>query len=242
MNLALIPLIGFLAFTLKGITGTGTTTVIVALCSLLIEPKMTIVLASFVNVFGGLSMIKIDPVPLPMRYWIPISILMVIGSILGAWALKVIPKEIFEMVLGIAFLFVSAWFIAKKVVPLTEETSPPQKASLLDLAIGLFGGFCGGFIGVNAPPLVFHFGMHLNKRQLRRLLVLIFIPAAIAQTLTFWWAGMMSQEILIYGLAILPCMVAGIYAGNKAFHKISENLFRRVLGLLLLIVSARLIF
>ncbi len=241
MEYILIPLIGFLAFCLKGITGTGTTTVIVALCSLVIEPKMTIVLASFVNMFGGLAMIGVDPVPLERKYWIPVSITMVIGSILGACALKIIPKEFFEVILGLAFLLVSFWFLFKRPQARTEENPAPAQASNPDLFFGLFSGFCGGFVGVNAPPLVFHFGKALNKRQLRRMLVLIFIPAAIAQTLTFYMNGLMTGQIMLYGLAMLPFMVAGIYAGNRAFHKVSEAGFRRVLGLLLIIVSIKLI-
>ncbi len=242
MEYFLIPLIGFFGFCLKGITGTGTTTVIVALCSLIIEPKLTIVLASFVNMFGGLSMIKVDPVPLPKKYWIPVTVMMIIGSVLGAWALKVVPKDVFEIILGIAFFLVSMWFLFKKTQSKPADHPPPNQATPADMGVGFFGGFCGGFIGSNAPPLVFHFSRYLNKRQMRRLLVLIFLPSAIAQTATFWMNGMLDKQIVIYGLTILPCMILGIYIGNRAFHKISEQFFRRVMGVLLIIVSLKLIF
>ena len=89
---------------MKGVTGTGATTVIVAIGSLFIDPKLTVVLASFVNIFGGLSMIRIDPLPLSRRYWMPISALMVAGSVVGATALEVIPNQQFQLILGGAFL------------------------------------------------------------------------------------------------------------------------------------------
>jgi uncharacterized membrane protein YfcA len=229
-----------LAFFLKGVTGTGTTTVIVAFCSLIIEPKLTIVLASFINIFGGLSMVRIDPLHLAPRYWIPIAILMMAGSVLGAIALKHIPNHQFQLILGVAFLMTALWFLFRVPQP-RDKPRPPASAKAMDLGVGTFAGFCGGFIGINAPPLILYFSRHLDKRYLRRLLVLIFIPAAMAQTATFIVNGLFDRQILIWGLLLFPSMLAGIYLGNHTFHRISENWFRRALGVLLVVVSIRLI-
>lgn len=229
-----------LAFFLKGVTGTGTTTVIVALCSLFVEPKLTIVLASFINIFGGLSMIRVDPLPLKMQYWVPIALLMIVGSVIGAISLAHIPNQQFQLILGGVFFLAALWFLFR--VPRPREMSvQPTRASGLDLLVGWLAGFFGGFIGINAPPLVLHFSRYLDKRYLRRLLVLIFIPAAAAQTVTFWVNGLLTQRVLTWGVLMLPSMIAGIILGNHTFHRISEGWFRRVLGLLLVVVSVRLI-
>lgn len=237
----MIPLVGLVAFFLKGVTGTGTTTVIVALCSLVIDPKMTIVLASFINVFGGLSMVRVDPVPLSVRYWGPIAGLMVAGSVAGAAALKYVPNQQFQLILGAAFFLTALWFLFRAPRPGGAYRSP-SAATAPDLGVGAFSGFCGGFIGINAPPLVLHFSRYLDKRHLRRLLVLIFIPAAMAQTATFVANGLFEQRILVWGLLTFPSMALGIYLGNHTFHKISETGFRRALGAFLVLVSVRLIY
>lgn len=235
-----IPFISFFAFFLKGVTGTGTTTMVVALSSFIIDPKLSIVLASFINMFGGLSMLRIDPVPLPKPFWIPITITMIIGSIIGALTLLYTDSTIFKIILGVVFFLAALWFLFS-----TKATNkaPPlkEKATKSDIGIGLFAGFCGGFIGVNAPPLVLHFGKFLDKRHLRRLLVIIFIPAAIAQTATFWYNGILTPQLIIYALCMIPGMLLGIYVGNKSFHYISETTFKRILAVLLIVVSARLI-
>ena len=240
MEYLLIPLVSLAAFFLKGVTGTGTTTVIVALGSLFIDPKLTIVLASFINIFGGLSMVRVDPVPLSRRYWMPISLLMIAGSVAGAVALNVIPSQQFQLILGGAFLLIALWFLFR--VPAPQEISePPTTAGGMDLGVGTVAGFCGGFIGINAPPLVLHFSRSLDKRRLRRLLVLIFIPAAMAQTATFVANGLFDRQVMVWGLLMLPAMFVGVWLGNRTFHHISESMFRRTLGLLLVFVSIRLI-
>jgi uncharacterized protein len=222
------------------VTGTGTTTVIVALCSLIIDPKLTVVLASFVNIFGGLSMVRVDPLPLTTRYWIPISAFMVCGSVIGAATLKVIPNAQFQLVLGSVFLLTAMWFLLRVPGP-RDHLHPPAKANPMDLMVGTVAGFCGGFVGINAPPLVLHFSRFLDKRYLRRLLVLIFIPAAIAQTATFLTNGLFDKQVFIWGLLLIPSMALGIYLGNRTFHRISEIWFRRALGGFLVVVSVRLI-
>ena len=199
------------------------------------------ILASFVNMFGGFAMLKVDPIPLAPRYWVPVAVAMIIGSVVGALTLKVIPSQSFDLVLGVAFLMTGFWFFFRAASTADLSSSAPTTASSTDLGVGTFAGFCGGFIGVNAPPLVLHFGRHLNKRFLRRLLVLIFIPAAISQTATFAISGMLNEEIIILGVLILPAMVLGIHLGNKAFFLISETTFRRILGVLLVVIATRLI-
>ncbi len=241
MEYLFIPLVALTAFFLKGVTGTGTTTVIVALGSLFIDPKLTIVLASFINVFGGLSMIRVDPLPLSRYYWIPVSVLMVIGSVIGAVTLGIIPNQPFQLILGGTFLLTAFWFLFRAPRP-RERRQTPGKAGAMDLGVGAFAGFCGGFVGINAPPLVLHFGRYLDKRYLRRLLVLIFIPAAMAQTATFTANGLLTLQLVGYGLLMIPAMFIGIFLGNRTFQSISETMFRRILGLLLVFVSARLIF
>ncbi len=236
-----MPVIALIAFFLKGITGTGTSTVIVALASFVISPKWAVILASFINIFGGLAMVYVDPIPLTKRYWLSITVTMIMGSIIGAWTLSIVSNELFNIVLGAAFLLASLWFLFNSSQEKLSEKPAPSTASAEDLTVGTFAGFCGGFIGINAPPLILHFGRMLDKRRLRRLLVLIFIPAAIAQTATFTVAGLLDREIIIIGLLMLPTMVLGIYLGNKAHFRISELAFRRLLGAFLLIVSLRLL-
>ncbi|NBW41394.1 sulfite exporter TauE/SafE family protein [bacterium] len=236
----LVSIIGLLAFYLKGLMGTGTTTVLVSLCSFFLEPKSCIVIASFINVFGGFAMLKIDSVTLPKPFWLPITIAMVVGSVLGAQALSLIDPMLFKLVLGVIFLLVSLWFLLSDVA-ISPNEGRYKVATMADLLIAAFAGLCGGFIGINAPLLVIHFGSYLPKEFLRKLLVIIFIPAAIAQTSTFWINGLLSIREIVLSLTIIPMMLVGVHLGNRAFISISAKQFRIALGLLLMAASMPLL-
>ena len=167
---------------------------------------------------------------------------MIAGSVIGAWSLTALHTRTFDLVFGAACLPLAGWFLFGPPPQTRDQAGVPHFASAADLAVGTFAGFCGGFIGINAPPLLLHFGRVLDKRHLRRLLVLIFIPAAIAQTGTFVWRGEVTRITVLLTISILPAMVAGIGLGNRAFVRISEQTFRRVLGALLLVIGLRLLW
>lgn len=235
-----IILISVAAFYIKGITGTGTTSIIVALGSFFIDPKLTIVLAAFINIFGGVRMVKVDPIEMPIKYWGWIAVFMVLGSIIGAFALVHTPTQAFQILLGIILLTTSIlFFIQKKEQKNTG--SPPNVSNSKDLIAATVSGVFSGYVGISAPPLVYYFGHYLNKRYLRRLLVLVYIPAVTIQTLVFLFNGLFTIEVLIWGLLMLPGMLFGVHLGNIAFNRISESLFRKLLGLLLIIASLRLL-
>ncbi|MCL7931716.1 sulfite exporter TauE/SafE family protein [Halomonas llamarensis] len=240
MEYILVALIGLAAFYIKGVTGTGTTTVIVALGSFVIDPKLTIVLSAFVNIFGGLQMIRVDPVKMSVKYWGRIAAFMVVGSVIGAFALKYTPSREFQIILGLVLLAAAIMFFVQKKVAVDSDSSP-DKADHGDMMAATVSGMFSGYVGISAPPLVYYFGRYLNKRYLRRLLVIVYIPAVTAQTFTFIYNGMFTLDVLIWGLLMLPSMFFGVYMGNLTFNLISESLFRKALGLLLIVASLRLL-
>jgi len=236
-----LSLISLVAFFLKGVMGTGTGTAMMAMATFVIDPKLAVVIAAFTSIFSGLIMLPMDRVTIPARYWLPIAFVMVIGSAAGAMSLRYVPTDIFKVILGVAFILAALWFgfREKKTV---SSMSVPKTSSATDLCVGLFSGYCGGFIGVNASPLIIHFGRYLDKRHLRRLLVLIFIPAAIAQTGTFMANGLFTKDALLYALVMVPGMGIGIWIGNHSHAKIPETWFSRALAVFLVVVSLRLIW
>ncbi len=237
----LIPLFGLIAFILKGMTGTGTATVIIALCTLILPPKDAIVLSAFINIFGGFASLRLDKTKLHLRYWGPVALMMAIGVIIGGTALKFIDARLFEIILGGVFILIALRFIFGKKNDAAKDENAPEIASLTDMGVGLFTGMSGGFIGLKAPPLIAHFGRYLNKANLRRLLILIFIPTALSQSATYYAYGLLTPQIMLYALSTTPMIFIGLYIGNKAFHMMSEALFKRILGVFLIIVSVKLI-
>ena len=221
--------------------GTGTSTVIVAILTLFLGSKEAVILASLVNVLGGFAMLGVDKMRIPPQFLYPSIVAMMIGSGLGALALLHVPHRLFEFLLGLAFIIAAIWFW--RYTPSSEGemsgTEWPPSASPRDIMVSLFAGVCGGFVGINAAPLVIHFGSYLSKRLLRRFLVIIFLPAAIVQSASFSFFGLVTPDLLFYALLMLPGLALGIYAGNHFFLRLSEQRFRRFLAFIIFIIALK---
>lgn len=238
-----LPVVAFMAFFLKGIAGIGVSTVAVPILSLIIGAKQIVVLSSIVNVIGGLVMYKIDPQPASRRYWWPIAILMITGAVAGGITLKLTPLKSFEKILGFAILAAGIWFIIwrGRQKSNTFLDKLPESVRTKDCVIGFLGGFSGGFVGINSPIFILYFGSYLTKGPMRRLLVLILLPSAVTQVITYTCLDLMSSQTVLYALLSLPGLLLGIYFGNRTFFKISEKVFGTILGGVLILLSWGLI-
>ena len=237
----ILALIALMANYLKGVIGTGTGTVMMATSTLIIDPKLAVVVISYISIFSSLAMIRLKSVQLAPTYWAPIALAIAVGSVFGAMALKYVPSDVFKTILGVVFFFAALWFGWKRRLA-TQFPPPPQSPVPTDLAVATGSGFLGGFVGINASPLVMYFGSRLDKLHMRRLFVLIFTASTTVQTATYIANGMMTREAVVLSFFLAPAVLVGIYFGNRTFLRIPEVIFGRILAVFLVLAALRMIW
>lgn len=84
--LCLLPL-AFLTYFCKATTGFGSTIMMVAVGSLIIGPLQALVLAALLEVAGSVILLRLDVTKDARSLWIPLSLAMVLGLILGVFLL-----------------------------------------------------------------------------------------------------------------------------------------------------------
>ena len=91
-----LPLIAFAAFLMKGMTGFGPAIVVVALGSLILPPREVIAMSSVLDTIAGAMLLRMDWNRQGLRFWLPLALAIVTGSIIGSIFLKVIPPASFQ--------------------------------------------------------------------------------------------------------------------------------------------------
>lgn len=236
-----IPLVALLAYFIKGATGFGPALIIVSIGSLLIGPKNAIVLSSILDIVAGAYLVYLDPLKNASRFWLPMAIAIVLGAVTGGIILSIIPEQNFDRIIGIFIFAIGLWFVLgrdKSGSNLMEK--PPDTWSFLDVSITYVAGIGGGLFGISGPLLIFYLGRKFAKHIFRRTLVLIFLASALAKNVTYASTGLLTMEIGWLGLLTIPFVFIGIYLGNHAFFRMSEQIFGRVVGVLLIVISVRL--
>jgi len=181
-------------------------------------------------------------VSIKTSYFGAVCLSLVTGTFLGAQLLKIVPVSLVELGMALMLSIVGTIFVFDINQTPTDRLleSPPEKPSLPDAIMAFVAGLLTGLIGISLPVLLYYFGSYLSKKALRHLIVLLFIPSALVQVIAFGANGLLTQELLVNSIVVLPALFAGIYVGNLVFYRLSEHRFRQYLGLFLYVVAVKL--
>jgi uncharacterized membrane protein YfcA len=113
---------------------------------------------------------------------------------------------------------------------------------LLLLVIGLVTGIMAGMLGIGGaiimiPALVLLMGFSQQMAQGTSLAVML-PPIGILAAYNYWKAG---QVNLIFAIILAVAFIIGSYFGSKYALTISQAVLRKIFGILLLLVAAKML-
>ena len=159
----------------------------------------------------------------------PILISALIGVPIGSQILITSSERLLKTIIVIPLIFFSLlllWNVNLKL----------KRGRFGSSAIGLLGGFLCGSIGLTGPPMALLLCSQEIKREKFRMLIVIFLT--VIGFLTFFyfiWVGLISIDMIVLSLKLLPAMVLGFVVGNSLFGRIDEASFRMMaLGVVLM--------
>jgi uncharacterized membrane protein YfcA len=114
---------------------------------------------------------------------------------------------------------------------------------LILLLIGIVTGIMAGMLGIGGaiimiPALVFLMGFSQQMAQGTSLAVML-PPIGIFAAYNYWKAG---QVNLKFAMILAAAFIVGSYFGSKFALNIPQNILKKVFGLLLLLVAAKMLF
>lgn len=242
LEIALVlGILALFANVVKGLTGFGPAIVFVSIGSLFYDPVEIIVLASLLDVVGGAYLVSLNPDFLENRqYWIPIGLLMVTGAVIGSYMLSVLPTSLFEYLFGGAIILISLWFLSGKS-ELDKDSEGSHDLGIVDGFVGVFSGFCGGFVGMGGPPLVAYLGNKFDKELFRAIIVPVFLMSTSSRVLSYGYLGMIETgNLWIYVFPPIGVLV-GNRIGDHFFDDVQQKWFTILIGIILMLSGIRLL-
>jgi len=173
----------------------------------------------------------------------------VVGSILGSWLTDRLPAEgvLWAFLLLIVLVAIRTFFIQERFV---SEAEVRQRKGL-SVGIGFVAGFAGGGTGTGGGavmiPLALMAGISSNRRVVG-LSNMVMAATALAGTLVHLQAPTVYPGAWTYGhvcIALAPLVFigaqAGSYPGAWLNARMSLRVRRTAMGVLLLVISARIL-
>ena len=183
---------------------------------------------------------------LVVRRWVPTIIL---GSYLAGFVAAELGVEILRSLIGVFLLFVSGVMLTNWK-PAPHRVLPGRVASAgMAMGAGLISGIAGiGGGNVVVPTLVFH---NVPVHRATATSSALGFPIALAGSLGYIHRGWSSTSLddSLLGYIYLPALAAVVSAtvvfaplGVRAAHRLPAQPLKRVFGVLLILVSTRMIW
>jgi len=114
---------------------------------------------------------------------------------------------------------------------------------LILLAIGIITGVMAGMLGIGGaiimiPALVFILGLSQQMAQGTSLAVML-PPIGIFAAINYWKAGQVNFK---FALILAAAFIVGSHFGSKIALNMPQSLLKKIFGILLLLVAAKMLF
>jgi len=160
---------------------------------------------------------------------------MLLGLPIGTWLLKEAGDQPWAVtVLGAVVVVFAVWLLWD-----STRAEPPQRSipGPVGGIVGLVAGTVGAMFGTGGPPVILWFQLQgLDKSAFRATLLGLFLVMSIGRLPTYGIAGLLTSQVLVSALIILPAGLLGLWLGQRLHISIPERRFRQgvavVLGVL----------
>jgi uncharacterized membrane protein YfcA len=224
-------LIIFLAGFTQGFTGFGSVLVGLPLLTILLDVRAAVPLICLL----ALCISIILTTQLRAHFhWLRVRSLLlpaVPGIIFGVYALKSVPQEFLEVVIGLVLILFPLYLFGSKA----PQSGIPERWAW---AFGFLSGILGGSIGANGPPVIIYtMQQPWGKYSIKSVLVGYFLISGICISSVHAVNGLITDQVLIYFASGLPALVTGVLSGSFLFGRIDSTAYKRTLNVLLILLG-----
>lgn len=228
-TIALLALIIVMAYTVFGLTGFGSSITAMPLLVQVIPLKMAVPLMLVFDLCSGLLMGMKNRRTIDRKELLRIVPFMLIGMLIGAFALVKVPERLLLLVLGSFILAYSAWSLLLKRAP--QPLRPAWSVPL-----GTVGGMFTALFGTGGPIYTIYLTRRLDdKAVLRATISALIFTSSISRLVLFSSMGLFNQHSLLWLAAVLlPCSLLGLFLGNRLHSRLPAHRVVQAIWVLLI--------
>jgi hypothetical protein len=232
--LAGIAVLGSIVF---GITGFGAALVTIPLATHMVSLPFALALFVLMDLANAFRIGFENPKRALRAEWTRMVPTIVLGTAAGVTLLVNLPRQAATVALGVFVLGFALYSLMRH----------PGSHALISTRWAYLAGFAGGItstlFGAGGPPYAMYLQHRgLTKEQYRATLGLATLTSISLRTVAFLSTGiLLDAKVWLYAIAIVPAGLAGLWAANQLFRRISRDGLMRAVSLMLAASGASLI-
>ncbi len=225
-----VALAVFFAYIVFGLTGFGAAILLIPALSFLLPIKLVIPLVATLGFLAAITLSLKErrfAVKRELLWMIPG---MALGVAVGVHYLVRLPSHWLLVALGVVVLGFGLNGLRRDVAGRTVSGK-------LAFPVGVVGGVVGGLFGTEGPVYVMYLARRIpGKFELRATIATLFILSGAARIVGYAVEGLLLQHHLVaWVLALYPCMLFGMFVGNRLHRSLSVRQVRTGVQVLLIL-------
>lgn len=237
--IAFILLGAFAGGFVNGLAGTGTALFALGFLLVALDPVSAVAVVTLMSVTTGAmglwevrAALRVNVARL-MRFIVP----GLVGVPIGISLLVFINADTLKLIIAALLVVYGGYFSLRANLPRFERRTP-----VLDSGVALTGGVLGGMAGLSGALVTIWCSMRPWPKAETRAVLQPFNMAVLSLTATMlWWRGAYDSTTITAFLVALPVSILSAQIGLRVFRRVSDNVFRRLLIGLSLILGLGLL-
>jgi uncharacterized membrane protein YfcA len=223
-----------LAFGVRGGAGFGGGVVAVPLLALLAPLQVAVPLTSALNTVASLSQGFRDWRKVEWREMARILPFALIGVVAGIFFLANIDPQPLSRAFGLFVVLYACYALfSKGNTPAIPRRWLTPVAAVMSLIAGVIGSVFGGAAG---PIFVIYLNsIKVEKDRFRATMTMLMLTLGTTRLIGYVIAGMYTQKVLLLLALAIPLAYVGGRVGSGIARRIDQQLFNRVVGIVLLL-------
>lgn len=210
---------------LHTITGFGFAIITAPLLALALEARETAMLIVTTSIIVMLFILRAAKNEGSFKAILPIVGAAVVGAIPGAYIVTVISNDGLKLFIGIVLIVATAamW---------KDYFLHTKNQKFIVSIVGIISGFLSTTTGVSGPPVILYYlnaKAEANKDVFRGNLTRYFLLLNIVAFIISYASGnIKSGKLWLYTLLAVPALYIGFYLGERFFHRLNAELFKKI--------------
>lgn len=167
---------------------------------------------------------------------IPLSLLVIIGSIPGVLFLKNADTGIIKIVFGFVIIFIGMEMLLREM----QKRKIKQSKTVLAV-IGMLSGVLCGLYGVGALLGAYISRVTDDTGAFKGNICIVFLAENTFRIIMYAVSGIITVDILKQAVLLIPIMLAGLWLGVMSGIAIDEKIVKRIVVIMLIVSGAALV-
>jgi len=223
---------------LHTVTGFGFVIITAPLLALALEAKETVMLVVTTSFIVMLFILRAAKKEGSFKAIFPLIGAAVVGAIPGAYIVTVISNDGLKLFIGIVLLLAT-------VVMWKDYSLHTKHQKVVVTIVGIISGFLATTTGVSGPPVILYYlnaKAEENKAVFRGNLTRYFLLLNIASIIISCASGTFQiGKLWLHTLLAIPALYIGFYLGERLFHRLNAEIFKKISLVMVLLSSIAVI-